>query len=240
MTILIVEDEKSISESLAELLEALGHTVTAIAETAEEALLALEEELPEVALLDIQLRGKMNGIQLAHAMRERYAVPFVFTTAFTDDDTIAKARDEGPFGYLVKPYSMHDVKAALQIARSNFEAMQKLDQQAEALTEPQAGFFFVKTEGKLVKIELQDLRYVEARGDYMYFATTGGYHLVLTTLKAVEQKLPERDFIRVHRSFIVRLQAVDDLDDSSLVIGKDVIPVSRSYRTALLKRLNVL
>lgn len=240
MNILIVEDESAISESLTELLEMLGHSVNAVAATGEEALLALKKKLPDLLLLDIKLKGAMTGIDLAHIIKERYAVPFVFTTAFADDETITQAKEEGPFGYLVKPYSTHDIKAAIAIARSNFESMQEMQHQNSPITAGHEGFFFVKTEGKLVKIEEDNLLYIEARGDYMYFNTMAKNHLVQATLKAVEQKLNPQKFMKIHRSFIVNLAKIEDIDETTLVIQKNMLPVSRRYRANLLKRLNTI
>lgn len=240
LKILIVEDEALIAESLREILEVLGHETTAVASTAEEALLALESATPDLILLDIQLKGKMDGIQLAAIIRDRHRLPFVFTTAFADDETIYRAKAESPFGYLVKPYGINDIKAAIQMAMSSFQLVKELSTSNPGHTHTENGKLYLKVDKRLVKVNENDILYVEAKGDYMLFKTISGSHIVLSTMANVTAKLNDSLFMQVHRSFSVNLNHIDDIEESTLVIGKKVIPVSRGKRKELLSKINTL
>lgn len=240
MNILIVEDEELIAESLEELLEILGHEVCAIAPTTEEALLKLKECEADLVLLDIQLQGKVDGIQLSGMIREQYHIPYIFTTAFADDDTIALAKKQSPFGYLVKPYGLNDLKAAIEVACINFEKLWELEhsQHQENATLP--GHIFVKSESKLVKINLADLGFVEAHGDYMVFHTKDKNHIVHTTMKNLEEKLSDSRFFKCHRSFLINMEMIEDVDETTLVVLRKTIPISRKARPELLQKINTL
>jgi len=97
-------------------------------------------------------------------------------------------------------------------------------------------YVYIKTNGKLVKLHLREINYIEAQGDYVLICTPTGQHLVHGTMKAIERKLPAEDFARVHRSYIVRLDRIDNLDTSSLVVGSATISIGASYRNNVLAR----
>lgn len=100
---------------------------------------------------------------------------------------------------------------------------------------------FLKEEGKFVKIEVSKILFIEAQGDYMKVNTEGGKkHLVLSTMKSIENKLPHKHFLRVHRSYIVNVNKISDLTENNLLIEKNIIPVGNSYRETLMKNLNIL
>lgn len=241
LKIIIVEDEASIAESLKDIMEVLNHEVLAIAPSAEEAILALSTSSPDLILLDIQLKGsKMDGVDIAAIIKEKYDVPFIFTTAFADDETIERARNEGPFGYVVKPYGINDIKAAIEVAYSNYTLMKELNTNSPAAADSHNGQLYLKEDGRLVRVNEDDILVVEARGDYMLFKAINGSHTVYSTMKNVLQKLNPNKFLQVHRSFIVNLNHIEDIVEGTLVIGKKVIPISRAKRQELLNRINTI
>ena len=92
----------------------------------------------------------------------------------------------------------------------------------------------------LVKIDFDELLWVEAYGDYVKIYTDKKMHLVYTTLRAVEDKLPNNEFMRVHRSYIIRLDKIENIDQGSLLIKDKIVPVSNTYKTKLMERLHTL
>jgi PAS domain S-box-containing protein len=114
--ILIVEDEPIVALDLQQELEQFGCEVVALAQSANEALLAAEEFHPELALMDLHIIGSLDGIQAARLLRDAYQIPSVFLTAFSDDATIARAVKEMPYGYLTKPFQTRELKATLEVA----------------------------------------------------------------------------------------------------------------------------
>ena len=114
--ILIVEDELIVAMDLKQILEQYGLEVVGIAESAYVALQIALETRPDLALMDINLAGQMNGIETARQLRQSYGIPSVFLTAYCDDTTLANVAEEMPYGYLIKPFSSRELKVALQIA----------------------------------------------------------------------------------------------------------------------------
>lgn len=120
--IMIVEDEALIAMNTRLVLECLGHTVAGIAKSGPIALQLLEKmERPDFALVDIKLKGEMNGIEAAVLMRERFGLPFMFITGNTDRKTIEKALGAAPLGILQKPFDENDLETALEAASSQLK-----------------------------------------------------------------------------------------------------------------------
>ena len=102
-SILIVEDESIVRLHLSRIVEAMGHTVTGLAASAEEALASAERSRPDLAIMDINLRGVQDGIETAKQLRDRFGVAVMFATAFADEATVARSQTAGALGYIVKP-----------------------------------------------------------------------------------------------------------------------------------------
>lgn len=239
LKILVVEDETLIAESLRDVLNILDHEVAAIATNGEEALLALKGNEVDLVLLDIMLKGKMDGVDVAHFIRDKYKIPFIFTSAFADETTLARAREESPYGYVVKPYGLKDIRAAIEIAMGNF-IKEKDDIVPSLGEEVSKDHFYIKVDGRLVKIKETDLLYVEAKGDYMLFKTHEKGHVVHSTMKNVIEKLNPQKFLQVHRSYVVNLDHIKDIEDTTIVVEAKVIPVSRKNRSELMNRIRTI
>jgi DNA-binding NarL/FixJ family response regulator len=137
--ILIVEDELIVAMDLKQILEQYGLEVVGIAESAYIALQIALETRPDLALMDINLAGKMNGIETARQLRQTYGVSSIFLTAYCDDKTLASVTEEMPYGYLIKPFSSRELKVALQIAlnrRSEIAAARSKLDDFEAISMP--------------------------------------------------------------------------------------------------------
>lgn len=240
LKILIVEDDVNIAETLSDMLETMDHEVVGTFDNGPEALIFLRDHQADLVLLDIQLRGNMNGIEVAGEIQSKYDMPFIFTTAFADAETIAKAKEKGPYGYIVKPYGMKDIFAAIELAMSNYNLMAELKTPKTITAEVRKDHLYLKVDTKLVKVNENDLLYVEAKGDYMLFKTNEKGYIVNVTMKKVEEKLNPEKFLKIHRSYIINLDKIVDIENTTLVINDKVIPISRSRREDLMERLNTL
>jgi DNA-binding LytR/AlgR family response regulator len=121
----------------------------------------------------------------------------------------------------------------------------KLNQEVTAATtnkeKQQAGDdFYININKRLIKIDIQSIFLVQAKGDYIYLKTDNKNYTVHSTLKKIEEKLPDHMFLKIHRSYIININKIIDIEDNSVLIEKDVVPVSRSNRPELMKRLNLL
>ncbi len=236
----MVEDDQLIAESLCDILECLEHQVVGTAASGEKALDLLKNTEADLILLDIQLNGGMDGVALAEIIKKDYDLPFIFTTAFADPQTIEKARDMGPFGYIVKPYGIKDIHASLEVAMGTYRSMQELKQSQLQESYVRNNHLYVKMDSRLVKIKDDDILYIEAQGDYAVFKTEKKSYVVHTTMKNIEQKLDPEKFLKVHRSFIVNLDHIVDIEDTNLLIKEKVIPVSRGNRESLMNRIHTI
>lgn len=238
LRILIVEDDPLIADSLKDILEILGHEAVGIAADAKSAVDICNESEVDIALLDIQIGGDIDGVELAEIINDDFDIPFIFTTAFADNETVSRAKEKGPFGYLVKPYGTKDINAAIEIAIDAFRRLKEAE--AKIDTSLISDFsIFIKVDSKLIKINVEDLLYIEAKGDYALFKTIQKGYIVHTTMKKVQDKLSKYNFQKVHRSFVVNLTKVIDIEESNMLIGEKIIPISRANKAALMNRINL-
>jgi two-component system response regulator LytT len=140
--------------------------------------------------------------------------------------------------YLVKPITEDRFQKAIQKANSYKIASKKLE--VKPNVEDNANEFYINIDRRLIKIEMASVNIVEAKGDYIHIKTESKNYVVHSTLKKIEDKLPKDLFLKVHRSFIINTKKIIDIEDNSVLIAKDVIPVSRANRPELMKRLNLL
>lgn len=134
--ILVVEDESIVAFNLQQRLEQLGYDVPAIAVSGQESLDLIDETRPDLVLMDIHIQGDMDGIDVASRLRETHAVPVIYLTAYSEDSTLERARQTGPYGYLLKPFSERELHATIQMAferhrlETELQRHQRLLQQA--------------------------------------------------------------------------------------------------------------
>lgn len=114
--VVIVEDEVIVATQLRKRLETMGYTVPAIASSGRQALRTIAEVGPDVILMDIVLKGKMTGIEVAERTRAQFHIPVIFLTAYGDSETISQAKQTTPFGYLLKPFDSDTLRATIEIA----------------------------------------------------------------------------------------------------------------------------
>lgn len=121
--IMIVEDERLVAHDIAELLKDEGYAIAAIASNAKEAIAKISEILPDLVLLDIRIKGELDGVNIAEHIQSFYAIPVIFLTAFSDPETLKRAQATQPMGYVIKPFQPQQLVASVKIALSNFGAI---------------------------------------------------------------------------------------------------------------------
>jgi len=140
--------------------------------------------------------------------------------------------------YLVKPITEDRFQKAIQ--KANTYQLNSSSKGIQTVAEDNVKEFYVNIDRRLIKIEIASVNIVEAKGDYIHIKTESKNYIVHSTLKKIEDKLPKDLFLKVHRSFIINTKKIIDIEDNSVLIAKDVIPVSRANRPELMKRLNLL
>jgi len=235
--ILIVEDDPQIAETLSDIIEILDHKVVRVVDNYDDAVSQFEGQDIDLALLDIQLKGAKSGIDIAEKIKADFKVPFIFTTAFADKETIKKASEHSPYGYIVKPYGMKEINAGIEIAIQNHQAFsQQNDDSEQGVFNSES--LFIKANSRIVRVNIDDILFIEAKGDYALFKTIEKGYIVHSTFKNIESKLNSNQFVKVHRSYIVNIEKIVDIEENNLLIDKQVIPISRSQKPILLSKLN--
>lgn len=246
--ILVVEDESIVSKDIQHSLNKLGYNVVGAASTGEKALELARSERPDIVLMDIMLKGDMNGIETAEIIRTELAVPVVFLTAYADESTLSKAKVTEPYGYIIKPFKEIDLHTSIEMAIYKHGKEQEIIRERDLLysivenKEASADFIFVKSNSKLVKLKTIDIFYIEALKDYVVIHTAETRYTIHSTMKDIENKMGTAEFIRVHRSFIVRLDKIASIEFPNLTLEHDkkVIPIGGSYRDDLNNRIKMV
>jgi len=173
----------------------------------------------------------MTGLELTKNLGDKSPL-IIFTTAKTD--YAVEAFELNVVDYLVKPVSPARFLQAIEKAKEVLES-NKQDVQIE-----EKEFVFVRDNGILKRVDINEILFLEAMGDYVKVHTSQKFHIVHSTLKAIGEKLPASKFMRVHRSYIVALNKIDFIEEGVINVGKNAIPVADAYRGSLNQQLNLL
>ncbi len=248
INILVVEDESIVSKDIQHSLKKIGYNVVGAASTGEKAIELALSEKPDLILMDIMLKGSMNGIEAADIIKKEMSIPIIFLTAYADESTLAKVKITEPYGYILKPFKEIDIQTSVEMAIYKHAKEQEIIKERDFLysivenKEKNYDFIFVKSNSKLVKINCKDICFIEALKDYVVINTIDTRYTIHSTMKDIELKMGTIDFIRIHRSFIVRLDKIVSIEYPNLTLENDKksIPIGGSYRDDLNTKIKLL
>lgn len=370
--VLVVENEPLIALDVKMSLEKLGYEVIASVGSYQDALSKAYEMKPDLALMDINLDGNKDGIQAAKALKDHYNIPVVFLTSLREFETIHRAKESDPFGYIIKPFKTDDLHSSIEIALYNHNkttnlqgnldkfttamgllempviilnengmidyingqveqitgwrkdnkkgasinqlltinnlpawiAIEKwsqynenshLDFAANSFLLPRTGkpipikgqalffhtpetgvsgyfitlvpesaskdaksasptavpeieisgqvvddYFFLKDKSSLYRIHIDQINYIEALGNYVKVNTGKKTYTALMPLKEIEQMLPPHKFFRIHRSYIVAVDKITAIHASELQVAEATLPIGKTFKDELLKKIQVI
>lgn len=226
MKCIIVDDDSMARKALEKcVVETSYLELVGICASAFEAIDLIKAQPVDLIFLDIEM-PVLSGIDFIKTFKD---IPQIILVTSKKEYAV-EAYENDVTDYIVKPFKYARFLQAVEKAQRIHESFDK--QQGEP------DFIFFKVDSKMVRVNLKDIQYIEALGDYVLIYTTTGRHTVLSTMKAMETKLGDSQFMRVHKSFIVRMDEVSQYDSSSLKIGTKSIPVSRTYKEALANRFS--
>ena len=244
MNVLIVEDEPNYADTLEMFIDELGYKLAGLADEGQKALKLFRENQPDIVLLDINIQGELSGIDLAHLFQAERPTPVIFITSYDDKETFEKAKRTGPHAYLIKPFDPAQLERSMELATlrtftSDEENVFEQDEQHAILAKE---FFFVKERNKLVKLMIEDILWVSVEDKYCILNTVEKKFVIRLSLKELAQKLKAEVFVQTHRSHIVNIKKVDDIDLSefTISINNQQVPLGKSYKDNLLYRLQML
>lgn len=238
--ILIVEDDMIIAANISLQLTKLGYEITGIETRGEEAILHAFVNPPDIILMDVNLKGSLDGIDTAKAIHKDHDVPIVYLTANTDEVTFSKAKDTHPYAFIPKPLNVLQLQRTIALVVEQLKEKDTVKIHKDNVIEVMDDRIFVRHNGKMTKLLLEQILYIEADRNYCKIVTSKRHFLVSSTLKTMEEKLPSSCFVRVHRSFMINISKLDTVAETHLEINRKAIPISKSHKELLLGRIQLI
>lgn len=193
-------------------------------------------------MLDIMLKGDRDGIDLGCLIRDRYKIPFIFLTSYSDRETVQRARSVLPDGYLLKPFTDKDLFTAIEIAifRNSYKSAASEEKKGDSLNAILHDCIFIRKDYLLVKIKFNDLFFIKSEGNYLELFCSGNKkHLIRSTLKDFLNRLPASVFLQVHKSYAVNINHIEAIEYSQLLIGSTSIPIGRLFTENIRRTLHI-
>lgn len=226
MNCIIVDDDELCLTALKKCIERVnGLNLIQEFGNAEKTLDYLLTNTADVVFLDIEMKG-MSGLDL---IRKLPHVPYIVIIS-SKSEYAAEAFNYDVVDYIVKPISFERFEKAIN----------KVKKIGENLMPSNKEFFFIKQDSKMIQLLYKDITFIEALSDYVLIYCGQKRYTILSTMKAVENQLPGNDFMRIHRSFIVRLDKIKEIEENTVFVDNKLIPISRSNKEAFIKRINLI
>jgi DNA-binding LytR/AlgR family response regulator len=231
MNALIIDDNKIARTTIRQLARKVGDiVVVAECSNAMEAYELVQTQPVDLLLLDIEMPA-MSGLDLTRNLTSKRPV-IIFVSS--KKEYAADAFELNVADYLMKPVTtsrfLQAIDKAREIIESNNEEVKWYEDE----------FIFIRDSNIVRRLKLDNILYAEAMGDYVKLYTSDRFYAIHATLKAVEERLPASNFIRVHRSYLVAVSKIDTMDAGFLIINGKPLPVADAYRLALNRRMNIL
>ncbi|HFA48566.1 MAG TPA: response regulator transcription factor [Bacteroidetes bacterium] len=242
--ILIVEDEPLFATEMEMLVHGLGYQVVHVTDNSNEALYMANMMEPDLIIMDINIEGKYNGIEVAEKLKEKQ-IPILFVTSLKDEALYERAKKTSYVGYLIKPFDkltlQSNIEFVLQKLLRNDMNQDNYEGWKEDLMVKNC--LLIKTQTNLQKVPVEDIVYVQSHGNHcMIHTVENEKHLVNISLVRILKKLPEKAFIRIHKQYIIQLNMIENLS----IGGNEVrlknlsLPVGRTFKDRLISRFQVL
>lgn len=229
MDCLIIDDNPLARLALRKMLTGIeGLRITGEYEDAIAAFNHLQEHPADLLFLDVEMPG-MSGLDLLKSLHYTPLVILITSKA----DYAVEGFDLEAVDYIVKPVTLPRLLKAVQRAK------ERLSHTDNPGAEDSNHMIFVRVNNQLLGVKYNDILMIQALGDYVIFVTTEKKHPVHLTMKTLEERLPSSQFLRVHRSYIVAIDKIVNMEQNSLLVGEHIVPVSEGYKKALMDRLDI-
>ena len=202
-------------------------------------------------IIDVVLEGNFDGVELASIVKNKFKIPVIFLTNLTDKRVLERVKEIQPTAYILKPFEQQQLKVAIELALPNTKPVvnprkQRLfvhnyhdswtDHEVRQINDS----LFLKQEHYFQRVFFHDIKYIKADNNYCSIFTKTTRFIYSLVLKKFEVHLPQHMFLRVHRSYVINIQAIDGFEGNMLLIGGTKIPVSKSYRDEVFKLMHIV
>lgn len=232
--ILVVDSDFSKAAQLEQALPADTFEIIGFATDPGRAIELAQEDRPDIALMDVNILEPHDGIALAQKLKAIGNTAIIFLTAFDDAELLEKASVVAPAAYILKPFEPRNLIAAIRLAYKQLES----DQSDEVYF--MRDRIFIKDNARFHKLMLDDIRFVEAVGSYIDIFTTHKKLTLTVNLKQFAAKLNHPQFIRVHRSYLVNVDAIDSFEGHTIFIDSHQIPISAANKEFFLRSVRMI
>lgn len=228
MNCIIVDDDNTARLSLKRCVELTDFLhLSGTYENGIEARKALQKWDIDLVFLDIEM-PMLNGFELLDTLEEK---PLVVLVSSKKEYALEGFKYD-VIDYLQKPVEYHRfLMAAERALKRNGNVVKNKDQE---------DYIFVKADSMLVRVNFNDIKFIEGMGDYVRIYTDKQRHTVLSTMKLFEKKLPNHQFLRIHKSYIVNIEHVNAIQGNSIPFGDKLIPISKSQKQDLMEKINMI
>lgn len=241
LNILIVEDDLSFALELEILVTKIGYSIIGRVDNSAEALELIYTENPDLILMDVNIKGKMTGLDIGQKIRH-LDIPILFITSFGDEAHYQEAQKSKIIGYLVKPVDKYSLRSAINLALVN--SVLTLNQSTvnqSIINKSEENFiiknaFFFKKKDLYFKVKIEEITYIESDDKYTLTHTIKGEKFMARIpISQMEKSLPFHQFLRIHRSCIVAINQITSVNffEGTLQVGKNELPVSRAKQKEL-------
>jgi DNA-binding LytR/AlgR family response regulator len=231
----IIEDEPLIADTIQMILENENHIITGISLRGKDAIYDIEHLKPDLVLVDIMIKGDMDGVEIVNHLKKKINIPFIYLTSLSDEKTLERVKATNPSGFIVKPFNEHTLTANIELVYHKHITIQ-----SDISVNLESDSFFIKKRGELLKIRQDDILFFEAYDNYCNLYTSEKKHLLNHNLKRIDEKLPTSIFLKVHRSYIINFSKIDSIHEGYIFIENHKIPYSKSHKEQLMQKLNLL
>lgn len=244
MKILVLEDDLLFANNMRVLLQKLEYELIDIVDNAEDMMRLFLATNPDIVLLDIEVKGEKNGIDIAKEINEsKNPVPIIFVTAYQENDVFEQAKESKPFAYIIKPFHELTLQRSIELAIHQYnDAHWDYEQLGWKQDIVAKDSFFVKDGKKLHKINIKDILCIEVGGRNCKITVTNRHFFIKISLKEISANLDSNTFLQIHRNYIINTEKIEniDLEEYTITVGNKAIPLSKRYKDSLLKRLKLL
>ena len=236
LKILIVEDEPLYAIEVEQMVDELGYEPIGPIDNGKEVIEHLKQSIPDLILMDISIKGDMDGIELASKINTKN-IPIIFLTSHDDREKFEEAKAVGMEAYLTKPFNQFTLQSIIETALAkNENAEESLD---EMILKDSV---FVKRNNKLQRVKFTEILFIQAEGNYVEIVTESKKYAFKISLRRIKERIPNVNFAQVHRNYLANLEHLSDIDLSAnkIQIKEHKLPIGGRFKDDLLNKLNQL
>lgn len=246
--ILIVEDDPLYALDLKMLVEELDHHLLGVVDNSDDVFSIVKKENPDLLLMDIKIKGKLNGIEIGEKLREESDIAIIFITSFDDRKLYEKVKSIQHHGYLIKPFNKLTLESTIELA---VMALQDDDKNPETSYEEINDWnenlildkcVFIKKNNKLEKVSIDEIIFIQSEGNYCVISTAKKKYALKMSLIKVKKMLERYPFARVNKRHIINMNLITsiDLSTNQINIENASFSIGRTYKESLIGRLKTL